>query len=232
MIPKGFFHAALAAFILLVCPAGAQDAGSMRLQFMTFPQTMEPLEVELLVGGGQVVKLSVPSTEISETVRVPILSTLVFGKTVLDKENKPSFDVYGRGQALSVPKQLIFLLRKGKEMSEGLEVRAISGDFNDFAGGKFLFVNAARTSIGGKAGDVVFSLKPGAHTILKPGLESNGRLSHVQFFYNNAGKAVPFFSSMWPVAEHYRSLIFFYNDPNRADKVYLHSFRDFLLDED
>jgi hypothetical protein len=59
-------------------------------------------------------------------------------------------------------------------------------------------------------------------------MEANGRLAHVEFFYNKEGKAVPFFSSMWPVDKLTRGLVFFYHDPNNANKIQLHSFRDFL----
>ena len=201
----------------------------MRLQFMTFPMTVEPLEVEMLVGEGKTVTLNVPSNEFSETLRVPAMASLVFGKTVVDEvEKKPTFKIYGQGKPAAAPKQLVLLIRKGPKMADGVEVRAISSDIKEFGGGKILFVNAARTSIGGKIGHQPFALKPGAHTIIKPKLEPNGRLTYVELFYSHEGKAVPFFNTLWPVADQFRGLVFFYNDPNNQNKVQLHSFRDFL----
>lgn len=216
---------------LAALPCGAQQAGSYELQFMTFPMTMEPLKVELLVGEGKTMELHVPSNELGPIVRVPRMSSLVFGETVMNEEQKPQFKVYGRGNPGSAPKQLILLLRRGPAMDAGFEVRAIASDLSEFSGGKLLFVNAASKDIGGRVGGVKFAIKPGAHTIIKPGSEKNGRLAHVEFFYSKESKAVPFFSSMWPVATHYRGLVFFYHDANDADKIQLHSFRHFLEED-
>jgi hypothetical protein len=225
---RRFFCLMTAALGVAIAPCGAQEPPAMALQFMTFPMTMEPLKVELLVGEGKTVPLEVPSNELGPVVRVPRMPSLVFGETVLNAEQKPEFKVYGKGKPAAEPKQLVLLLRKGPDMAGGFEVRAIPSDIKNFDGGKILFVNAARVDIGGKTGKVPFALKPGAHAIVKPGLEANGRLSHVEFFYSLDGKAVPFFSSMWPVAKEFRGLVFFYNDPNNANQIQLHSFRHFL----
>jgi hypothetical protein len=107
----------------------------------------------------------------------------------------------------------------------------ISGETSSFSGGKLLFINAAKVSIGGTAGGVKFALKPGKHAVVKPKPGENGRLAHVQFLYNKKGKATPFFSSMWPVSKLYRGLVFFYHNPNNANKIQLHSFRHFLEDD-
>lgn len=229
---NGFTCTALAAaFALFPLPIQAQEQETMRLQFMTFPLTIEPLEVELVVGEGQTIKLKVPSNEFSETARVPRMASLVFGESVMDAENKPSFKVYGRGKAAAESKQLVLLLRRGKTMADGFEVRAIPSDIEHFGGGKLLFINASTTNIGGKAGHQPFALKPGGHTIIKPKLEANGRLAYVEFFYSRDGKPIPFFNSMWPVADNNRGIAFFYNDPNKQNKITLHSYREFLGEE-
>jgi hypothetical protein len=220
--------AAAVVFLSAAPPSNAQQAG-VKMQFMTFPMTMEPLRVELLVGEGKTLELFVPSNELGPVVEVPPMASLVFGETVLNEEQKPEFKVYGRGKPVAAPKQLVLLLRRGPDMAGGFEVRAVSNDVQAFAGGKLLFVNAASIDIAGRiGGQNAFALKPGAQTILKPKLEANGRLAHVEFFYNQEGKPVPFFSSMWPVANEYRGLIFFYHDPKNANKIQFHSFRDFL----
>lgn len=230
MTPSRSFLRMLAATIgLAALPCAAQQEETYALQFMTFPVPMEPLKVEMLVGEGKTIELQVPGNELGPTVRVPRMASFVFGETVLNAEQKPEFKVYGKGTPSTAPKQLVLLLRKGNDMASGFDVRAVASDIKAFDGGKILFVNAAKTDIGGKAGgNVKFSLKPGAHEILKPGLEANGRLAHVEFFYKKQGKAVPFFSTMWPVAKHFRSLVFFYQDPNNADKIQLHTYRHFL----
>ena len=220
--------AAAGAFLSAAAPSNAQQAG-VKMQFMTFPMTMEPLRVELLVGEGKTLELFVPSNELGPIVKVPPMASLVFGETVMGAEDEPEFKVYGKGKPIQAPKQLILLLRKGNDMAGGFEVRAVSSDIGQFGGGRLLFVNAASIDIAGKiGGQNAFALKPGAQTILKPKMEANGRLAHVEFFYNKEGKAVPFFSSMWPVDKLTRGLDFFYHDPNNANKIQLHSFRDFL----
>lgn len=209
-------------------PCSAQQSEKLALQFMTFPITMKPLQVELLVGEGKTIKLDVPSNELGPIVRVPRMSSLVFGKTDVNEEGEPEFKIYGQGKPVAAPKQLVLLLRKGRDMASGFEVRVISSDIKKFAGGKLLFVNASKVYVGGFAGSVKFALKPGAHTIVKPKLEANGRLAHVEFFYNKKGKTTPFFSSMWPIAKHNRGLVFFYHNPKNANKIQLHTFRHFL----
>ncbi len=228
--PHSIIRVALATILgFSILPCFAQEQETMRLQFITFPMVIEPLEVELLIGEGKTVTLNVPSNEFSETLRVPPMASLVFGKTVMDEvQKKPIFKIYGQGKPVAVPKQLVLLLRKGAAMSDGFEVRSISSDMKDFGGGKLLFVNAAKVSVGGKIGHQPFALKPGAHTIIKPKLEENGRLTYVELFYALDGKAVPFFSTLWPVADQYRGLVFFYHDPNNENQIRIHSFRDFL----
>lgn len=225
---RPFIRMVAATIGIAALPCDAQQAETFALQFMTFPMTIEPLKVELLIGEGKTMELNVPSNELGPIVRVPRISNLVFGETVTKPDGKEEFKVYGRAPSLAAPKQLVLLLRKGTEMSEGFEVRCISSDIASFDGGKILFVNAAKVDIGGTAGTVKFALKPGAHTIVKPGLQPNGRLSHVKLYYNKNGSATPFFSSMWPVAKHYRGLVFLYHDPNSANQIRIHSFRHFL----
>lgn len=217
-------------------PCSAQRGDTMNLQFMTFPMSMKPLPVELLVGEGETIKLEVPSNEVGPVVNVPRMPSLVLGESVLDENDKPIFDergkplfkVYGQGVPLGAPKQLVLLLRKGRDMSAGFDVRVISSDVKKFGGGKILFLNAAMIDIGGNVGGVKFAIKPGQQTVIKPKLGDNGRLAFVEFFYERKGKAVPFFSSMWPVAEQYRGLVFFYHNPKNKNKITLHTYRDFL----
>lgn len=220
-----------AAFVALSSLQSYAQEELMSLKFITFPMTMEPMKVELLLSEGRTMELLVPSNELGPTLRVPRMASLVFGESIINKEQKPEFKIYGQGKPSAGPKQLVLLIRKGKDMSSGLEIRAISSDINEFAGGKLLFVNATKIDIAGDVGKKPFTLKPGMHTIIKPKLEENGRLAEVKFWFNNKGEAVPFFNSMWPVADQYRGLIFFYHDPNNDNKIQIHSFRDFLGEE-
>lgn len=209
----------------------AQNPNSLQLQFITFPATSEVIELDMVISRTETKKIEVTSSEVSRPVRVPRLNTLIFGETLLDADNKPVFKEYGRGQALSTNKQIVLILRRGKAISEGFEVRAVAADTNDFGGGKLLFLNAAETAIGGKAGGQPFALQPGRHAIVKPKPEPDGRRIYVEFSYQTAaGTAEPFFHSFWPIDDESRGLIFFYRDPERGNKITMHTFREFLFE--
>lgn len=231
MIRKSIISAALAAGLVSLPAVSSAQVPEVGLQFMTFPMTVEPMAVELLLGEGKTVEILVPSNELSPVVRVPRMSNLVFGETITNDENETSFKIYGQGKPTSAPRQLVLLLRKGKDMSNGIEVRAISSNIQEFAGGKLLFVNAATTDVAGEVGGKPFALKPGQQRLIEPKKQQNGRLAEVKFWYSKDNEAVPFFNSVWPVSDDFRGLIFFYNDPTSQNKIQLHSFRDFIADE-
>jgi hypothetical protein len=220
----------LAQFSLLVLSLHngiAQEADTVAVQFLTFPKTMEPVKVELLVGEGVTTELEVPSNELSPTIRVPRMSSWVFGKTETGEDQKPTFKIYGQAKALADGKQLILLIRKGKEISDGVDVRPIANDIATFGGGKFLFMNAAQVDVAGETGGVTFALKPGAMTIVKPKADANGRLFQAMFYFRRDNEPRPFFSSKWPISENTRGLIFFYHDPD-TKQLRMHTIRHFL----
>lgn len=232
MNSKPFKTAVIAAIATLSSVTSHAQEQQMSLQFITFPMAIEPLKVEMLLSEGRTMELLVPSNELGPTVRAPRMASLVLGERIINEEQKPEFKIYGQGKPTAAPKQLILLIRKGNDMANGFEVRAISSDINEFAGGKLLFLNATKIDIAAEVGQKPFALKPGSHTILKPKLEKNGRLTEVKFWYNNDGKAVPFFNSMWPVSDQFRGLIFFYHDSDNDNKIHIHSFRDFMQEDE
>jgi hypothetical protein len=218
----------LALGLLIAQSSTAQEAqGGISLQFLTFPKSMEIMKVEMIIGEGRTMTIDVSSNELSQVVRVPALPAWVFGKMETDENNKPIFKTYGQTKALSNDKQLILLIRKGKELADGLEVRAIANDISNFGGGEFLFMNAAKVDIAGETGGVTFALKPGAMTIIKPKAEENGRLFHAMFYFRRDEEPRPFFSSKWPISDTTRGLIFFYHDPDSA-QLRLHTIRHFM----
>ncbi|MGA0899169.1 MAG: hypothetical protein ACO3SO_02050 [Luteolibacter sp.] len=219
----------VACFSLCIQHATAQ-APMVELKFITFPQSQEPLEMELVVSEDKTLKLEIPSNELSETYRVPRLSKLVFGESEVDDEGKFKFNIFGQGAMASGKKQIVLILRKGKELSAGFQVRALSSDTDAFGGGKFLFLNATSKPISGIAGKQRFALKSGNHSILKPVAEREDRLTFVEFYYfDQEQQPVNFFKSWWPVDKNTRGLIFFYQDPMRDNKITFHSYRDFLI---
>lgn len=221
---------ALLACLNLGLSVGAHGQQQMvELKFITFPQTQDPLEMELAVSKDKTVLLEIPSNELSQAYRVPRLNTMVFGKSVLDNEGKPKFEIFGKGKMAAGKEQTVLILRKGKSFSEGFDVRTVSSGDNDFGGGDLLFLNATSRPMAGIAGKQKFALKPARHTVVKPIAERDGRLAHVEFYFLDLeNKPTNFFSSWWPIGENYRGFIFFYQDTSRDDKITFHSYRDFI----
>ena len=214
MFPHPFCRLALvAAFGLSLLPCSAQEGENVTLQFLSFPKSLDPKPVELLIGDGKTLEVEIPTNELSETHKVKRLSTWAVGKSDIDKDGKPTFKVFGQAKALGSAKQLILLVRKGAENADGMEVIPIDNDIANFGGGKFLFMNAAKVDIAGEAGGVKFAIKPGAHTIIKPKADANGRTFHAMFYFRKDNEVRPFFSSKWPISDKARNLIFFYHDP-------------------
>ena len=207
-------------------PCSAQEA-TVELQFLTFPKTSEPVKIELLIGESRTMELEVPSNELSQPVSVPAMESWVFGKNERDEKDKVVFKIYGQAKAIGNNKQLVLLIRKGKEIADGIDVRPIANDVANFGGGKFLFMNAASVDIAGETGEVKFAIKPGMKTIIKPKPDQTGRLFHAMFYYRSDKESRPFFSSKWPISENTRGLIFFYHDPD-SKQLRMHSIRNYL----
>lgn len=213
-------------FSVLLPPCTAQEA-KVELQLLTFPKTMEILSVELLLGDGKTREIEVSSNELSPVLVVPRVESWVFGKTVQVEGQNPSFKTFGQARAIAAEKQIVLLIRNGREMAEGLEVRPIAGDKSNFGGGGFLFVNAAKVDIAGEAGGEKFAIKPGRHAVVKPKLDGDGGLIHAMFYFRMEDQPRPFFSSKWPVSDRTRGLIFFYHDPD-TQRLRLHTIRNFI----
>jgi hypothetical protein len=169
-----------------------------------------------------------PTNELSREVRVPRMSAWQVGEMKEGADGEPVFQVYGRAQALNSPSQLLLLVRRGPDYSDGFNVLVLDNRTAGFGRGQFLFMNAARTDIAGEVGGERFALRPGTHTIIRPQAEAGGSTVHAMFYYRGQEQVRPFFSSQWPVSEVARGLIFFYNDP-QSGHLRLHSIRDFGL---
>lgn len=228
MFPHPLSRLALvAALSLSLLPCSAQEAENLTLQFLSFPKSIDPKPVELLLGDGKTLEIEIPTNELSKTYKVKRLSTWAVGKSDTDKDGKPIFTVFGQAKALGSAKQLILLVRKGADNADGMEVIPIDNDVTNFGGSKFLFMNAAKVDIAGEAGGVKFAIRPGAHTIIKPKANTNGRTFHTMFYFRKDNEVSPFFSSKWPLSDNIRNLIFFYHDPE-TKRLRMHTIRDFL----
>jgi hypothetical protein len=203
---------ALATSFLLLANAPAQQE-KISLQFLAFPKQMRPEPIELVVGEGKTIEVDTPGNELSSAYKVPPLSSVMVGKTTTDGEGEPVFEVYGKGKGISATKQIILLIRKGKESSDGFVVIPINAEQANFAGGSFLFINASALNVGGTIGDKKFALKPGQQKLVTPKADHEGDICQVTISYQRDEKWKTFYDTRWPANKTYRSLIFFHQDP-------------------
>lgn len=214
-------------FGLLCLPCTGQDVSQVTLQFLSFPKSIDPKPVELLLAEGKTIQVEIPSNELSTTYKVPRMATWAVGESIKGKDGKPAFTVFGQATALASSNQLILLVRKGENNADGMALIPIENDVAKFGGGQFLFMNAAKVDVAGEVGGGKFALKPGQHSILKPKAGENGRTFHAMFYFRKDDVAQPFFSSKWPVSDNARGLIFFYHDPE-TQRLRLHTIRNFF----
>jgi hypothetical protein len=213
---------------LSLLPCSAQNADKVSLQFLSFPKSITPEPVELVIGKNKSITVEIPSNELSPVYKVKRQSQWSVGESTTDEESKPLFKIFGQGKVLNSPKQLILLVRKGKKNSDGFDVLVIDNRIAHFGGGKFLFMNAAQVDIAGIVGNEKFAIQPSKHAIIKPEPDKNNRrVCHTLLYYRKGRETKPFLSSKWPLSGDARGLIFFYHDP-RSKQLRLHSIRDFL----
>ena len=231
---KRSFFLICAVLIAHSSVVSAQEPEQVTLRFLSFPKNAAPEPVELVTGEGEVIEVKTPTNALSEPYKVKRLATWSFGKleAAAGKDGKPSFNSYGSAPSIASPDQIILLIRKGKENKEGLQVIPIDNNSNNFGGGKFFFMNAARVDIAGMLGGTKFSLKPGNQTIIEPkektrreGTTSDGFFT--EFYFRKEEEARPFFSSTGPHNEKARRRVFFYHDP-KHDRLRMHTIRDYI----
>lgn len=220
----------IVGFGLSLLRCAAQD-GVVSLQFVSFPKSIDPKPVELLLGDGQTLKVAIPSNELSPSYKVKRLSDWAVGESSTDKDGKPAFKVFGKAPALGSSKQLILLIRKGQNHSDGIEVTPIDYDVAKFGGGRFLFLNAAKVDIAGVIGGEKFVVKPGEHMIIKPKADKadngSGRgLANTALYFRKGEETKPFFSSVWAINDKLSALVFFYHDAQTGN-LRFHTIRDF-----
>jgi hypothetical protein len=205
--------------------SAAKEASNVELRFVSFPKSREPVQLEMLVGEEKTVDIEAPSNQVSRPMKVPSQATWIFGEKALDSEGKPTFNIFGKVVAANSPSQIILLVKKGMENSDGFEVLALDGRQKGFGAGKILFMNAAKIKIGADVAGKKFVLDPGKNRIISPA-STNGLFQAILYF-DRDGEARPFFSSRWPVNDDARAMIFIYHDP-RSKKLRIHSLREFL----
>jgi hypothetical protein len=157
--------------------------------------------------------VDIPGNELSPAYNVPPLTTIAVGKTITNEKGESVFQTYGTANSIAAKKQIILLIRKGEKNSDGFVVLPLNGQLDEFAGGNYLLINASKMQVGGTIGDKKFSLKPGQKNLLKPNASHAAGGCQVTLSYLKEEKWKVFYDTRWVVNVRYRSLIFFYQDP-------------------
>lgn len=214
MIQKSIIRIALTALVISFCQA--QEEQRISLQFLSFPAHPTPQPIELLIGENRTTPIEIPSNELSPDYRVTRSESAVVGITTKNDKGESIFKVLGKAPLLPSSKQIIILLRKGENDSDGFVVIPIDGALNNFTGGSYLFINISQLNIGGVIGDKNFALKPGQRNLLKPTPTHQGGGCQVTLAYqkdDNDKKGKKFYDTRWTIDERFRTLVFFYQDP-------------------
>lgn len=231
MNPARFpFLCLLAALCHLPLAGTAFAQGQIELQFVSFPKLLDAKPVELLIGEGETMSVEMPTNSISQVYKVKPLGKWVIGKTVAGEEGKESFEVFGQAPAIASQKQLILVIRKGKDDSDGLELIPMDNQGSSFGGGKYFLMNATRAEIAGSIGTGKFSLKPDSHTLIAPKptkTRGDSKYCYAQIFFRKDEEIQPFFTSTWRFNENARTMVFFYHDPT-TKQLKLHTIRDYV----
>jgi len=222
------------ALLTLSTPLLAQEGGQVTLRFLSFPRSVSPEPVELLIGNGETLEVRIPTNALSQPYEVPRLSTWAVGKMepAANEQSEPTFTSFGSAPSLASGNQLILLIRDGKENKDGMRVIPMDNNLDHFGGGQFFFMNAAKVDIAGALGGTKFVIKPGRHTIIEPTemLNREGAPPNqffTEFFFRQEDAPRPFFSSTWPANNRARSMVFFYHDVHN-DRLRMHTIRDYL----
>lgn len=214
MITKSILRMAVAALAIQL--AFAQTEEKISLQFLAFPNHLDLKPIELLVGDKKTIPIDIPGNELSPAYKVARPASIVVGITTKNEKGEPVFQALGNAPSLATSKQIILLIRKGENDSDGFAVIPIDGTLAGFSGGQFLFINASKLSVGGIIGDKNFALKPGQKSLIKPAATHEGGGCQVTLAYQKDEKDLKgkkFYDTRWVVHNKIRTLVFFYQDP-------------------
>jgi len=220
---------ALLTFCLISLPCFAQE-DQVSLQFVAFPKTANAEPVELLVGSGETLLVELPTNSLSPIYKVNRLSQWALGKSSTGDENEFVFETYGKAPSHASANQLILVLRKGPNDSDGFDLIPLDNQQSAFGGGKYFFMNAAKVDIAVEMGDKKFALKPLQHKLVEPEpskVEGERKYLYVYLHFRKGEEAVPFYSSTWRYSEKARGMIFFYHDTH-TKQLRTHTIRDYI----
>ncbi len=212
-------------------PASAQEKVITSVRFVTFPVYTPTEPIELIVGDGSLVPIELPTNSLSPVYRMENIQKCILGKKVVDKEGKPSFEIYGQTPKLSSTDQIILVTSKGAKPSDGFEMIPFDGSEDGFGGGKYLLLNASEADIAGNIGTSKFSIKPNQHKLIAPTPskeETDGRKYLYTTVYFRTGDIIrPFYSSTWRLSDKAKCMVFFHHDPN-TKQLRTHTIRHYI----
>ena len=203
------------------------EAQEVAITCLSFPK-QAPSSIELLVGPGKTVPITLQSHTLTEPLKVPRLAIWKFGKSGTNAAGEFQFTSYGQIRPGTAREQLLLFLRKGPTPANGLNVLALNSGKASFGASQMLFVNLAREQIAGLVGGKQFRLNSGKHIIIKPKADRGKNLCFASLKYLRANKWRTFFSTNWPTLTTARGLVFLYNDPG-SRSVKIHSVVDSLV---
>ncbi len=218
------FLGAAAGWCLAISPSGAEE---ISVSCLSFPKKA-PTSIELLVGPGKTIPITLQSHTLTEPVKVPRLQSWRFGKSGTNAAGEFAFKTYGQVKPGAARNQLLVIVVKGSSPAAGLNILSLDGSQKSFGPSQMLFVNLAREQVAGLVGGKQFRLNSGKHTIIKPKADRGNNLCFASLKYKRATKWRTFFSTNWPTLEKARGLVFLYNDP-RSQSVKMHSVVDSLI---
>lgn len=213
MLIRAILHIAAAAFVLLFSCAYGQEEKQTTLQFLAFPPQNPPVPIELFIDKNNTMPIDIPGNELSREYEVKGLTSIIVGLTVENAKKEKVFQMLGQAPALGSSKQIVLLLRKGDQNSDGFSVIPIDGSLQKFKGGNFYFANTSKLAVGGKIGDITFALKPGQHRLLDPSATHADHGCQVTLSYHWQDKWKTFYDTRWTADERIRCLVFLFQDP-------------------
>tara|TARA_B100000963_G_scaffold48890_1_gene37099 strand:+ start:1065 stop:1775 length:711 start_codon:yes stop_codon:yes gene_type:complete len=224
LFPVPAFLSAAAGWCLIASPSGAEE---ISIACLSFPKKA-PASIELLVGPGKTIPITLQSHTLTEPVKVPRLQSWRFGKSGTNAAGEFAFKTYGQVKPGAPRNQLLVIVLKGSSPAAGLDILSLDGSPKSFGPSQMLFVNLAREQVAGLVGGKQFRLNSGKHAIIKPRADRGKNLCFASLKYKRATKWRTFFSTNWPTLEKARGLVFLYNDP-RSQSVKMHSVVDSLI---
>jgi|TARA_B110000908_G_scaffold83705_1_gene100150 hypothetical protein len=216
--------------LCLVSPSCFAQEEQVTLQFVSFPKLSNSKPVELFIGEGKTIEVELPTNRLSPTYKVDRLAQWELGKSSIGADEKPVFETYGKATSIASNKQLILIIRKGANDSDGFKMIVMDKQQSKFGGGDYFFMNASTVSIGLKIGDKQLLLKPRSHELIKPApskVKGKRKYLYTYFYYRKKDKMVPFYNSTWRYSKKARCMVFFYHDTH-TKQLRTHSIRNYI----